>query len=173
MTTLDLENVAKRLDHGNIPITIADPRLHDIPLIYVNKAFCKETGYAAEEFIGQNCRFLQGDLENEAPRDVIRTALAQGRSGQAVFRNRRKDGSVFNQLLMLEPLYDSADRLVYVVGSQFVLTPRNRAKAADEHALQVVKEIDRLLELNDRLRSSTRETLARSTAASVKLWLDN
>ena len=104
---------------------------------------------------------------------VIRTALAQGRSGQAVFRNRRKDGSVFNQLLMLEPLYDSADRLVYVVGSQFVLTPRNRAKAADEHALQVVKEIDRLLELNDRLRSSTRETLARSTAASVKLWLDN
>jgi len=42
-------------------ITIVDARLPDTPLIYVNAGFERLTGYSADEVLGRNCRFLQGD----------------------------------------------------------------------------------------------------------------
>ncbi len=32
----------------------------DCPIIYASDAFCKLTGYARDELVGRNCRFLQG-----------------------------------------------------------------------------------------------------------------
>lgn len=40
-------------------ITIADCSQPDMPLIYINKGFCKMTGYSRDEVLGKNCRFLQ------------------------------------------------------------------------------------------------------------------
>jgi PAS domain-containing protein len=43
------------------------------PLIYVNKAFEKTTGYARYEIIGKNCRFLQmGQNGEQAEPEVIK-----------------------------------------------------------------------------------------------------
>ena len=58
-------------------ITIADPNLPDCPLMYVNEAFCRMTGYAREEIIGRNCRFLQGPDTDAAAVVRIREALEQ------------------------------------------------------------------------------------------------
>jgi PAS domain S-box-containing protein len=40
-------------------ITIVDASLPDYPLIFVNPAFERMTGYSFEEVNGKNCRFLQ------------------------------------------------------------------------------------------------------------------
>jgi PAS domain S-box-containing protein len=40
---------------------VTNPREEDNPIVLANKAFLDLTGYAAEEIIGRNCRFLQGD----------------------------------------------------------------------------------------------------------------
>ena len=58
-------------------ITIADPNLPDTPIVYVNEAFCRITGYAREEVIGRNCRFLQGPDTDPTVVDRLRTALEQ------------------------------------------------------------------------------------------------
>jgi PAS domain S-box-containing protein len=42
-------------------VTLADPDLDDMPIVYANKAFEKMTGYSQEEILGHNCRFLQGE----------------------------------------------------------------------------------------------------------------
>jgi hypothetical protein len=48
-------------------------QLLGFPLIYVNKAFEKTTGYARYEIIGKNCRFLQmGQNGEQAEPDVIK-----------------------------------------------------------------------------------------------------
>ena len=65
----------KALDVAAEGITIADARLPDQPLIYVNEGFERMTGYAAEEALGRNCRFLQGPLTHTDDVAAIRAAL--------------------------------------------------------------------------------------------------
>lgn len=60
-------------------ITIADPNLPDCPLMYVNEAFCRMTGYDQDEILGRNCRFLQGPETDRASLARIRVAMQQAR----------------------------------------------------------------------------------------------
>lgn len=49
-----------------MPMTVTDPHRPDNPVIFANKAFLRMTGYAMDEIVGQNCRFLQGkDTDSE------------------------------------------------------------------------------------------------------------
>ena len=173
MPKLNMEEVAQRLDQSNISLSIADGMSDDFPLVYVNPAFCTVTGYDNDQMIGRNCRFLQSDLDNDVPRGVIRDALKKGTAAQAVFLNRRLDGTTFSNLLIIEPLHDREGNITYVVGAQFMLKADTRAEAAEAHGNQIVREIDKLLDLNERLRATSRQALARSMAAAVRLWMEN
>jgi len=53
------------MDQAPIGITVSDPSQPDNPLIQVNDGFCTLTGYDREEFLGRNCRFLQGEATRE------------------------------------------------------------------------------------------------------------
>ncbi|MCA1752833.1 MAG: PAS domain-containing protein [Flavobacteriales bacterium] len=59
----------KAIDSSICGVTIADARLPDMPLIFINEAFETLTGYKTSEVLGRNCRFLQGDL-NDRPDQV-------------------------------------------------------------------------------------------------------
>src|SRR4029079_1726046 len=54
--------------------TIPDPRRADDPLVWVNPAFTRLTGYSPAEVVGHNCRFLQGDATDREAIDTIRRA---------------------------------------------------------------------------------------------------
>ena len=60
-------------------IVITDPNLPDDPLVYVNPAFERTTGYVAEEVLGRNCRFLQGKDRDQPAIGELRTAVREGR----------------------------------------------------------------------------------------------
>ena len=47
--------------------------------MYVNKAFCRMTGYDQDEILGRNCRFLQGPETDRASLARIRVAMQQAR----------------------------------------------------------------------------------------------
>ena len=65
-------------------ITIADPNLPDCPLMYVNEAFCRMTGYDQDEILGRNCRFLQGPETDKATLARIKVAMQQVPSPSAL-----------------------------------------------------------------------------------------
>jgi PAS domain S-box-containing protein len=172
MTQLNMIEVAKRLDGANIPITIADATRPDMPLCYVNPAFAARHAIRQARVIGQNCRFLQGDLDNDTARAKMRRGLAQKAALQGVSRNRRAHGAVFDNLVIVEPLTDADGQLLYFVGSQFVLKDGAQVEQAAVAGHCIVREIDKRLLLNERLRATSRQALARSMAASVKMWLE-
>src|SRR5690349_13098788 len=74
-----LRHLADRAVEASINgIVIADATLPDTPLIYVNPAFERMTGYTASEVIGRNCRFLQAHERDQVAITTLRRALVAG-----------------------------------------------------------------------------------------------
>ena len=108
-------------------IVISDPNQPDYPLVYVNPAFERTTGYASEEVLGRNCRFLQDDDRDQPALGELRTAVREGRHCTVVLRNYRKDGTLFWNELSIYPVRDEEGRMTSFVGVQNDITERIRA----------------------------------------------
>lgn len=104
----DLTLLSAAIDSANSMITVADVRAADQPLVFVNDYFCEFTGYAREEVLGRNCRFLQnapgGRDEDQPGVQRIRDAVAAGERCKVLLRNYKKDGSPFWNELYLSPV---------------------------------------------------------------------
>lgn len=111
-------------------ISITDPARPDDPLVYVNPAFERTTGYAAEEALGRNCRFLQAEDRDQPAIEEVRAAVREGRHCTVVLRNYRKDGTLFYNELSVYPVRDENGRVVNFVGIQNDVTERRRTNEA-------------------------------------------
>ena len=111
-----------------MPMIVTDPRQPDNPIIFANQAFRAMTGYAPEELVGRNCRFLQGPDTDPAQIDAIRRAVAQGEDVAVDILNYRKDGSTFWNALYLSPVRGKAGEIVYFFGSQLNVTDKKRVE---------------------------------------------
>lgn len=105
-------------------IVITDPNVPDNPIIYVNPAFEKITGYQSSEVLGQNCRFLQRDDTSQTALEEVRSAIKEGRDCRLVLKNYRKDGAPFWNELHISPVYDELGRLMNFIGIQNDVTER-------------------------------------------------
>ncbi|MBH8574095.1 PAS domain S-box protein [Nostocaceae cyanobacterium CENA369] len=121
----------RALAASNNGIMIADARLANHPVIYVNSAFEKITGYSADEVIGRNCRFLQGtDTEQQPAINELHSAIETGKNCKVVLRNYRKDGSLFWNELSISPIHDENGQLTHFIGIQNDISDRAFAEAA-------------------------------------------
>ncbi|WP_373694187.1 EAL domain-containing protein [Edaphobacter paludis] len=112
-----------------VGISIAEySRENDDPLVYVNPAFERITGYAASEILGKNCRFLQGRETRESTRAKIRTAIGQGRTANVVLSNYKKDGTRFFNELQISAVRDAEGTPTHLVGIQTDVTERIEAR---------------------------------------------
>ena len=100
------------------PMIVADARLPDHPIVYTNHSFHEMTGYAADETIGRNCRFLQGPLTDPDAVTRLRDAIAARRQTSVRILNYRKDGSTFWNVVFIAPVYSSAHELRYFIASE-------------------------------------------------------
>ena len=113
---------------SNNGIVITDPSLPDNPLIYVNESFLRTTGYRADEVVGHNCRFLQGQDKDQPGLDKLREALQESRDCRVMLRNYKKDGTLFWNELNISPVYDETGRVINYIGVQNDITERKRAE---------------------------------------------
>jgi len=85
-------------------------------VVYVNPAFCRLTGYDAEELLGKNLRLLQGEDRDQQELDTLREALRHGEAVRALLRNQRKDGAVFVNDMQIYPLKDGEGKVTHFIG---------------------------------------------------------
>jgi PAS domain S-box-containing protein len=101
-----------------IAAVVTDPRRPDNPIVAVNDAFCRLTGYRKEEIVGRNCRFLAGPETEASAQAVLREAVREQRPALAQMVNYRKDGSAFRNIVMIAPVLDASGEAAYFLGSQ-------------------------------------------------------
>ncbi|WP_425997745.1 LuxR C-terminal-related transcriptional regulator [Caulobacter sp. DWR1-3-2b1] len=101
-----------------IPSVISDPRLPDNPIIACNAAFCALTGYPPEEVVGRNCRFLSGPGTEPWLTEEIRRGVREHRPVLVEILNYKRNGQPFRNAVLVAPIYDEEDALLYFLGSQ-------------------------------------------------------
>ncbi len=107
-------------------IMIAEVGAADEPLIYVNPAFERITGYSAPEVRGRNARFLMGADTAQLGSQEIGAAVRDRREGSAVLRNYRKDGTLFWNELTIAPVRNAAGDATHFVGIINDITERKQ-----------------------------------------------
>merc|ERR1711966_306813 len=87
-------------------------------IVLASEAFARVTGYAVDEILGKNCRFLQGPKTQASKVVQIRQALCEWKPLQIELINYRKDGTEFRNNFTLVPLRDGSYEPMYFLGVQ-------------------------------------------------------
>ena len=104
---------------GSVAAVVTDPRSRDNPIVECNDAFIALTGYAREEIIGRNCRFLRGPGTEPAMTQILRDAIRESRPAMVEILNYKKGGIPFRNAVMVAPIFDDDGVARYFLGSQF------------------------------------------------------
>lgn len=137
--------------NDSVVITEAHPgSSSDTPIIFVNSAFIKMTGYTAEEVVGKSPRILQGPKTDQREINRIRQALASWKSIEVELVNYKKDGTEFWVSLTLVPIADEAGHYTHWVSIQRDVTARRRLEEFTRQKLEKQVE-ERTRELNKAL----------------------
>lgn len=117
------------INASNDGIVVAEQEGDDNILIYANPAFEQLTGYAVEDILYQDCRFLQAGDRAQIGLAAIREAVKKDLPCRQVVRNYRKDGSLFWNELSITPVFNESDQLTYYIGIQKDVTPQVEAQS--------------------------------------------
>jgi diguanylate cyclase (GGDEF)-like protein/PAS domain S-box-containing protein len=153
-TDINPELLRQAVAASNDGLVIADARLPEMPLVYVNPAFERLTGYRAEEVLGKNCRLLQRNDTRQDGLDDVRLALDNGTSCMLTLRNYRKNGSMFWNELSLAPILERSGQVKHFVGTLSDVTVRvltEQQLIEKQHRLEKTKRMLQGLALKDAL----------------------
>lgn len=111
-----------------VSLATASPDKPGFPLIYVNKRFESVTGYSRSECIGRNCKFLQTEESEESNVNAIRMALKNAQPIKSSVTNKKKDGTLFLNLLTLKPVFNARGIYSYVLCVQLDISNEMNVK---------------------------------------------
>lgn len=136
---------------------ITDPRQPDNPIVFANDAFLKLTGYARDEVMGRNCRFLQGDATDPETVRLIRNAVRDRTDIAVDVLNYTKDGRPFWNALYMSPVSNEDGEMQFFFASQVDVTDRkmSETKLATEKERFERAVRERTAELNEALEART------------------
>jgi len=112
----DLKLRDRAIESSVSAICITDNLASDNPIVYVNPAFERITGYSSQEVLGRNARLLQGSDLAQPELISIRAALHDERPCRVVLRNYRKDGSMYWNELNIAPVRNDAGTVTHYIG---------------------------------------------------------
>ncbi|XP_030961518.1 protein TWIN LOV 1 isoform X5 [Quercus lobata] len=97
---------------------LTDPHLPDMPIVYASDAFLRLTGYARNEVLGHNCRFLSGADTDFSTLYQIKESIQTEQACTVRILNYRKDKSSFWNYLHMSPVRNASGKVAYFVGVQ-------------------------------------------------------
>ena len=122
------------IEMTRMPMILTDPNKPDNPIAFANRAFLDLTGYAEDEIVGRNCRFLQGARTDPEHVAELRRAVEEKRAVSVEILNYKRDGSPFWNAVYVAPVFGPGDELLYFFASQLDITRRRSSEQAFRQA---------------------------------------
>lgn len=136
--------VSRAVESSAESIMITDPK-GDIQI--VNPAFTAITGYAADEVVGKNPRFLRSGKQPPKFFEDLWKTISSGQVWKGDIINRKKCGSLYHSELTISPILDETGKRYGFVGvSRDVTTKRESEKNILEANAQLAQARDKALE---------------------------
>ncbi len=132
---------------SGVLVTSAEPLGDVYPIIYVNPAFERITGYSFEDVRGRDCRFLEETDTSTQTRDAIHRAMSSRTPVQVELTNFRKDGSPFWSELSMSPVFGEQQQLKFFVGLLTDISERVRTRDVLEERSTMLAEAEHLAHL--------------------------
>ncbi len=104
MSTLSPELLRQLVESSPDGIAVCERSSDGWPVVFVNRAFERLTGFSGKELKGRDLRLLQGEDRDQEQRQKVRQALADGTSCRVLLRNYRSDGTQFWNEMVMVPL---------------------------------------------------------------------
>jgi PAS domain S-box-containing protein len=111
------------------PLDPCNP-ISDRPILYVNEAFTRMTGYSPEEVLGQTLQILQGEKTNLAELEKVYRALRNWESVTVEVIHYRKNGSEFWHEFSIVPVADKVGQYTHWISIQRDTTARRQGEQA-------------------------------------------
>lgn len=115
------DQLAAAVEASADAVMITDPAGR---ILYVNSAFERASGYAREEALGQNPRFLASGRQSPEFYATLWATLLAGRAWHGEIVDRRKDGTEYTQQASITPVVDGDTLLSYVAVQRDVTSAR-------------------------------------------------
>jgi PAS domain S-box-containing protein len=129
------------IHYSPVASVVTNPQLHDNPIIACNAAFIELTGYAEDEILGRNCRFLSGPDTEPWVTNKIKSAVYEHKPVLVEIINHKKNGTPFRNAVLVAPVYDADGQLAYFIGSQVEIPMAITSEARHNAALERVKSL--------------------------------
>mmetsp|Transcript_56620 Transcript_56620/g.178963 ORF Transcript_56620/g.178963 Transcript_56620/m.178963 type:complete len:377 (-) Transcript_56620:197-1327(-) len=97
---------------------LSDPNQADCPIVYASPLFLAMSGYAREEVVGRNCRFMQGEMTDQAEVAKVREAMEAEKPVTVRLLNYRKCGTPFWNSLHVCPVRNAEGKVAFYCGVQ-------------------------------------------------------
>ncbi len=162
----ELEQLAMVFTHAREGVSITDV---SGSILKVNDAFCRLSGYAREELVGQNPRILSSGRQPAEFYAQMWTALLDQGHWSGEIWNRRKNGELFVEQLTISAVCDSTGRALRYVALFTDVT----VQKAQQRELEQMAHYDALTALPnrsllaDRLQQSVAQALRRGARLAV------
>jgi PAS domain S-box-containing protein len=122
-----------------MPVVVTDARRPEEPIVYVNSAFERLTGYPRAEALGRPGRFLLDPDQPQPALPALEAALAAHQPCTALLSCRRRDGSSFLNEVSIVPIRDAQGEVVQHLSMLTDVTERVR----DAERLRISEELYR------------------------------
>ena len=149
---------------------VADP---DGLILRVNHAFCKISGYSAEDVVGKTPKVLSSGLHDKSFYEAMWESILRKGTWEGEVWNRRKNGQAYLEYLIITAVKDDSGKVTNYVATMTDVTMRK--EASDEiHHLAFYDPLTQLPNrrlLMDRLKHALAAS-ARSGRRGALLFLD-
>ena len=139
--TAALRKLSEAVEHSPVTVMITDK---NGTIEYVNPTFSEVTGYAAQEAIGQNPRFLQSKSHPRSFYQDLWDTILAGKTWWGEFFNRKKNGEEFWESTSISAIRNEEGAITHFVAVKQDITEQ---KHMEEKLRLNVEELERFNKL--------------------------